>query len=59
MAQVKKSAQAKLLDVEKRIAELQRVKEGLSGLIAACPGHGRAQDCPILRALGGEDGQRT
>jgi MerR family copper efflux transcriptional regulator len=52
---VKRSAQAKLLDVEARIAALERVRDGLATLIAACPGHGRAADCPILRALTGED----
>lgn len=55
VAQVKKSAEAKLADVEKRIAALQRVREGLADLIAACPGHGRSQDCPILRALADPD----
>jgi MerR family copper efflux transcriptional regulator len=55
VAQVKRSAQAKLEDVERRIKELQRVQEGLAELIAECPGHGRADDCPILRALGGEE----
>jgi Cu(I)-responsive transcriptional regulator len=54
VAKVKRSAQAKLADVERRIAELEKVREGLSGLIAACPGHGRAADCPILKALGGD-----
>jgi MerR family transcriptional regulator, copper efflux regulator len=54
---VKRSAQAKLLDVEARIAALERVRDGLATLIAACPGHGRAADCPILRALTGEDEQ--
>ena len=44
-----------LLDVERRIAELEQVRTGLSKLIVACPGHGRAADCPILKALGGED----
>ena len=55
VARVKRSAQAKLADVEKRIAELERVRTGLSSLISACPGHGRAADCPILQALGGEE----
>lgn len=54
VARVKRSAQAKLVDVERRIAELEKVRAGLSKLIAACPGHGRAADCPILKALGGE-----
>ena len=56
VGRVKRSAQTKLLDVESRIAALERVRDGLSTLIAACPGHGRAADCPILQALtqGGE-----
>jgi len=55
VAQVKRSAQAKLEDVERRMKELQRVRDGLAELISECPGHGRADQCPILRALGGED----
>ena len=52
VARVKHSAQAKLADVEQRIAELEKIRDGLATLIAACPGHGRAADCPILKALG-------
>jgi DNA-binding transcriptional MerR regulator len=55
VGRVRRSAQAKLADVEERIGALEKVREGLSTLIAACPGHGRAEDCPILKALGGED----
>jgi MerR family transcriptional regulator, copper efflux regulator len=55
VARVKRSAQAKLTDVGRRIAELKRVSAALSKLIAACPGHGRAADCPILKALGGDE----
>ncbi len=51
VGRVKRSAQAKFLDVQARIAALERVRDGLATLIAACPGHGRAADCPILRAL--------
>jgi MerR family copper efflux transcriptional regulator len=51
VARVKRSAQVKLLDVKTRIAALERVRDGLTALIAACPGHGRAEDCSILRAL--------
>lgn len=54
VARVKRAAQRKLADVERRIAELERVRRGLATLIGACPGHGRAADCPILNALGGE-----
>ena len=55
VGRVRRSAQAKLADVQARIAALEKVRDGLSSLIAACPGHGRAEDCPILKALGGED----
>ena len=51
VGRVKRSAQAKLADVQGRIAALERVRDGLANLIEACPGHGRAADCPILRAL--------
>ncbi len=54
VSRVKRSAQAKLADVEARIAALQKIRDGLAELIKACPGHGRAADCPILQALGGE-----
>jgi MerR family copper efflux transcriptional regulator len=54
VARVKRAAQAKLVDVEQRIAALQRMRDGLATLVAACPGHGEPTDCPILRALGGE-----
>ena len=53
VARVRRSAEAKLRDVDARIADLTRIRDGLSTLIDACPGHGRAADCPILQALGG------
>jgi Zn(II)-responsive transcriptional regulator len=55
VAEVKRAAQRKLDDIDHRIAELQRVRAGLNTLIAACPGHGRAEACPILNALSNEE----
>jgi len=55
VARVKRAAEAKLADIEQRVAELQRIRRGLRTLVAACPGHGRAEACPILNALGGEE----
>lgn len=52
---VKQRAQQRLAEIEARIAELQRVRAGLAQLIEACPGHGKPEQCPILRALDGED----
>lgn len=51
VAEIRQVAQAKLTDIEQRISELQRIGAGLKLLIHACPGHGRAQACPILNAL--------
>lgn len=51
---VKATAAAKLKDVEERIAELERMRDGLRQLVQACPGHGAPQDCPILGALSGD-----
>jgi Zn(II)-responsive transcriptional regulator len=57
VAHIKRAAEAKLADIERRIAELQRIRGGLEVLIDACPGHGRAESCPILNALSGEESQ--
>lgn len=55
VAEVKRAAQRKLADIEQRIAELERIRGGLRTLVAACPGHGRAEACPILNALTQEE----
>jgi Zn(II)-responsive transcriptional regulator len=55
VAKVKLAAEAKLAEVEQRLAELERIRNGLRTLVAACPGHGRAEACPILNALNEED----
>jgi MerR family copper efflux transcriptional regulator len=55
VAKVKLAAEAKLAEVEQRLAELECIRNGLRSLIAACPGHGRAEACPILNALNEED----
>ena len=54
MAAMKAAAATKLADVEHRIAELERMRAGLQALVAACPGHGELEACPILGALSGE-----
>lgn len=56
VAKVKRAAEKKLAAVEQRLAALTRMRDGLATLVATCPGHGRATDCPILKALGAEDG---
>ncbi|MBB3228715.1 MerR family copper efflux transcriptional regulator [Luteibacter sp. Sphag1AF] len=48
---VRERAQKRLDAIDARIAELQRVRQGLFDLVDACPGHGAPEECPILRAL--------
>jgi Zn(II)-responsive transcriptional regulator len=55
VAKVKRAAERKLDDIQHRIAELERIRAGLTTLITACPGHGRAEACPILNALTQEE----
>lgn len=55
MAGLKAAASEKLADVESKLAELTRVRDGLRTLIDACPGHGALERCPILAALSGEN----
>jgi len=51
VAGIRQAAQAKLADLDRRLAELERIRQGLRELVEACPGHGRADACPILAAL--------
>lgn len=54
MAGMKTAAMQKLSDVEEKLAELTRIRDGLKTLVASCPGHGALQQCPILNALAEE-----
>ena len=51
MAALKGLATEKLADVQAKLAELNRIREGLETLVVACPGHGALAQCPILNAL--------
>ena len=53
MRGVKRKAEERLAQVDRKIAELRRVKRGLRTLIAACPGRGELECCPIVAALSG------
>jgi MerR family copper efflux transcriptional regulator len=54
---VKQRAAQRLADIDARIAELTRIRQGLEQLIKACPGRGDPEQCPILRALADEEPQ--
>ncbi|MCJ0824797.1 heavy metal-responsive transcriptional regulator [Luteimonas sp. 50] len=51
MGGLKTAATEKLADVETKLTELTRIRDGLQTLITACPGHGALERCPILHAL--------
>ena len=51
MASMKATALHKLDDVEEKLAELTRIRDGLKTLVDSCPGHGVLEQCPILNAL--------
>lgn len=50
-SQVKRRAQLKLLDVERRLQDLHMVRNALSGLIARCDITDQMGECPIIEAL--------
>ena len=56
MGGLKTAAGEKLADVEAKISELIRIRDGLRTLVDACPGHGALERCPILNALVEEQG---
>lgn len=50
-ADVRGRAEAKIADIEARVADLLRVGAALRTLTAACDGQGPLDGCPILHAL--------
>jgi MerR family mercuric resistance operon transcriptional regulator len=50
-ADFRQRAHGKIVVIEKKIEELQRIKRALTKLAAACRGNGPTSDCPILEAL--------
>ncbi len=48
---VKSRAEAKMLDIEQKIQGLQKMKQALTDLTAACSEDGPVSECPILQML--------
>lgn len=55
---VRMLANRHLADIDKKITELEAMRDSLSELIHACKGDTRP-DCPILRGLSGKDPQKV
>lgn len=51
VSEVREIAARRLTDVETRLAELSRLRDGLRQLVDACPGHGDPGACPIVNAF--------
>jgi len=48
---IRRRAEAKIGDVEAKIASLQRIRSALEELVERCEGEGPASECPILDVL--------
>jgi len=55
-ADVKKRAEVKLSDIERKILDLQKMKRALKDLTAACIANNPISGCPILKAFEEEGG---
>lgn len=55
-SEVKKRALAKLEDINRKIADLQRMQEMLNEVTAACVASRPIEDCPILNSFDHERG---
>jgi len=51
--EVRARVEAKIADIEEKIRTLERMREALVKLIAACSAKAQATECPILEALEG------
>ena len=50
-ASVRKHAEAKLDDIDAKIADLKKMRRALARLVAECPNSGTTRECPILNCL--------
>jgi MerR family transcriptional regulator, copper efflux regulator len=58
-AHVREHAQAKIADIEARIAALERMKAALARLARSCRGRGPTSECPILEELDRDEDRRA
>ncbi len=55
--EVKHRTEAKLAEVERKMVELQRMRQALLQVASLCTGQGPASACPMLEALGQQETQ--
>lgn len=51
---VKERASSRLAEIERQIAQLEAIRSRLAQLVAACPGSGSPDCCPILHSINDE-----
>lgn len=56
-AAVKKLAQHRLDDLERKIAELAAIRDALAHLVSQCSGAGAVEGCPIIEGVLAHDAQ--
>ena len=52
---IKERANRRLDELDRRIAQLVEMRDELARLVAACPGAGAPESCPILTSIHGEE----
>ncbi len=50
-AEVKRRVDEKMSSIEGKMADLQRMKDALAGLMSCCSGEGSTRECPILEFM--------
>lgn len=55
-AEVREKALAKVAEVERKLADLSRMRMALMAITKSCVGEGPTSECPILDALEGDQG---
>lgn len=55
---VKRSADAKIADIDTKIGTLRRMRRALTNLTKACEEHAPTTECPILASLGSSERSR-
>ncbi|MBS3966997.1 MAG: MerR family DNA-binding protein [Truepera sp.] len=58
-AEVRAQAEAKIADIDEKIADLTKMRATLATLTEACSGEGATTECPIIEALNAPDGGVT
>jgi MerR family transcriptional regulator, copper efflux regulator len=51
---VRRRAQVKIEDVEGKLRDLRRIRDGLGRVVASCDAHGPPEECALIHALQGE-----